>query len=153
MKNRKIEYIFLILIGLITVFLISNLSIKLNYYGLGFNFDWLKEASGFAIGETAFNYSPSDSNISAILIGWINTLKIVFFSIFLANIIGIIIGVFSISSNPLLKAISKIYVLIIRQTPLLIQILFWYFVGFLNITETYKFEIFKSSLIFSNKGI
>ncbi|MCP4403910.1 MAG: ABC transporter permease subunit [bacterium] len=58
---------------------------------------------------------------------WI-TLKVSVYAIFFGIIIGLIGGVSRISSNPALKWTVISYVELIRGSPLMVQILIWYFV-------------------------
>lgn len=55
------------------------------------------------------------------------TIEISVISLFLAFILGIIIGIFSISRTKVLKGIAFVYLYIIRGTPLMVQALFIYF--------------------------
>ena len=132
-------------------FLINNLIINLIRTDLGFNFSWLLKPSSFALAEHALPYSPSDSYAWALLIGWLNSLKVIFISLFLSTILGIIIGLSRTGKNTILNIISSFYITIIRQTPLLLQLMFWYFVGFLSLKKNliYFSNIFK----INNQGI
>jgi len=65
-----------------------------------------------------------------LLIGLATTLQISFFSIIFAVIIGVFAGLARISSNPMFKKLSILYVELIRGTPLLVQIfIFYFFIG------------------------
>lgn len=55
------------------------------------------------------------------------TLELTAISLLIASVIGIVFGLFSVSGNRVLKIITKIYVDIIRGTPLLVQAFFMYF--------------------------
>jgi len=59
--------------------------------------------------------------------GLITTLEISMYSAVLGMLIGILAGMGRISTNPLFKGLSTIYVEIIRGTPLLVQIFIFYF--------------------------
>jgi polar amino acid transport system permease protein/polar amino acid transport system substrate-binding protein len=63
----------------------------------------------------------------SLLAGLAVTLKIAIISLFLAVILGIIFGIFSISKFKILRAISNIYTYIIRGLPLMILSLFLFF--------------------------
>jgi len=63
-----------------------------------------------------------------LIIGLWITLKLSVIATILGIIIGIIGGLSRISSNPALRWITIIYVEIIRGSPLMVQILIWYFV-------------------------
>ena len=153
--NRQKGLIFQLIIFLFFIcilgLLINNLIINLIRTDLGFNFSWLLKPASFALAEHALPYSPSDSYAWALLIGWINSLKVIFTSLFLSTILGIIIGLSRSSNNILLKITSAFYITIIRQTPLLLQLMFWYFVGFLGLKN--NFIYFTNIFKINNQGI
>ena len=154
MKSYKNIFFQIIIILLFILFfgsLINNLIINLIRTDLGFNFSWLLKPSSFALAEHALPYSPSDSYAWALLIGWLNSLKVIFISLFLSTILGTIIGLIRAGNNNLLKIISSFYITIIRQTPLLLQLMFWYFVGFLGLKN--NFIYFSNLFKINNQGI
>ena len=55
------------------------------------------------------------------------TLQLALASLICASIIGIIFGMFSVSKNKILNIICKIYVDIIRGTPLVVQVFIMYY--------------------------
>ncbi|WP_353929788.1 ABC transporter permease subunit [Okeanomitos corallinicola TIOX110] len=116
----------------IVVILGMNLNRNLRQLGINFGFDFLQQQASFDIGETPINYSPTDNYIRALLIGLLNSLKIAVTGIILTTIVGITAGIARLSDNWLVRNISSVYVEIFRNTPLLLQLLFWYFSVFLN---------------------
>jgi len=153
-KKRKlfIQLFFLLIFTLLVVILINNLVINLSRIGLGFNLNWLFKPAGFALAEYSLPYNSSNSYAWALFIGWINSLKVIFSSLILATIIGAIIALFRTSNNFLIEVISSLYVTLIRQTPLLLQLMFWYFIGFLGLKSNHLFK-FQEFFNISNKGI
>lgn len=151
-KRLIIQLLFaLACLAILSVF-ISNLTVNLVRTGMGLNFNWLIQPSGFALSESSLPYQPSDNYIWALFIGWINSLKVIITGLILATIFGLIAGIARTSQNILLKKISSFYVALIRQIPLLLQLMFWYFVVFLSFSET-PFPILGSMIIISNQGI
>ena len=152
-RYKSIFFQIIIILFFICLFglLINNLIINLIRIDLGFNFSWLLKPASFALAEHALPYSPSDSYAWALFIGWLNSLKVIFISLFFSTILGIIIGISRTSNNNLLKIISSFYITIIRQTPLLLQLMFWYFVGFLGLNNNFIYltNLFK----INNQGI
>ena len=132
--------------------LINNLTINLIRTGLGFNFSWLFKPASFALAEHPLPYSSSDSYAWALFIGWLNSLKVIVSSLILATSLGTLIGFARTGKNALLSLISAGYITIIRQTPLLLQLMFWYFVGFLSLKDNMFVQI-KNILHISNRGI
>jgi len=132
--------------------LINNLIINLIRTGLGFDFLWLFKPASFALAEHPLPYSSSDSYAWALFMGWLNSLKVIVSSLLLATSLGTIIGFARTGNNPLLGLISAGFITIIRQTPLLLQLMFWYFVGFLGLKNNVFFHI-EDIFKVSNQGI
>ncbi len=135
-KSFLYQLIIAFIISCILGVLFNNLIVNLIRTGIGINFKWLMRPAGFALAETSLPYKPSDTYAWALFIGWINSLKVILFSLILATLLGIIAGTARSSSNLLVKSISSLYVALIRQIPLLLQLFFWYFVAFLSLPNT-----------------
>lgn len=106
----------------------SNISSTLASRNLYPSFDFLENRAGFDISEKPDWYTPSNTYGEAFNVGVINTLRVVSVGLVLSTIIGVFIGIFLLSRNWLIRTISKTYVEILRNTPLLVQLIFWYFV-------------------------
>tara|TARA_B100000700_G_scaffold190265_1_gene209681 strand:+ start:22 stop:921 length:900 start_codon:yes stop_codon:yes gene_type:complete len=153
-RSRKILLqlgVCFIVISLVGI-LINNLIINLIRTGLGFDFLWLLKPASFALAEHPLPYSSSDSYAWALFMGWLNSLKVIVSSLLLATSLGTIIGFARTGNNPLLGLISAGFITIIRQTPLLLQLMFWYFVGFLGLKNNVFFHI-EDIFKVSNQGI
>ena len=72
-------------------------------------------------------YDESKPYWVAIMTGVMNTIKISFIGCVLATFVGLIIGIARLSSNWLIARLAAAYVEIFRNVPLLLQMLFWYF--------------------------
>ena len=95
-------------------------------------FDFLSIDAQFPIGESVISYDPnSDSFWRAIGIGVLNTAKVAFYGIIFTTILGTLTGIARLSSNWLVSNIAKWYIDLMRNTPLLLQLFFLYFVVFL----------------------
>ena len=154
--KRKDVFLTQLIIAIIlfsTLFiLVNNISINLVRAGLGFNFNWLLRPASFALAETSLSYSTSDSYAWALLMGWLNSLKVILCSLLIATLLGFLVGLARTGNNMLLRILSTGYVTLIRQVPLLLQLMFWYFVGFLGLKEN-LFTSTKAILQISNQGI
>ncbi|MCE2717881.1 MAG: amino acid ABC transporter permease [Dolichospermum sp.] len=147
--QNAIQLIFVFLAVVIVVILWSNVRRNLQQLGIQFGFNFLKQQASFDIGETIVNYQPTDAYNYALLVGLINSLRIAIMSILLTTIVGITAGISRLSDNWLVRKISFVYVEIFRNTPLLLQLLFWYFAIFLSFP---KAENKISVLGFANFG-
>ena len=153
-KNRKIflQFGILIIFIIIVGILINNLTINLKRTGLDFNFSWLLKPASFALAEHPLPYSSSDTYAWALFIGWLNSLKVIISSLLLSTLIGTMLGFARAGKNSLLSLFSAGYITIIRQTPLLLQLMFWYFVGFLGLKDNIFIDI-NNIFKISNQGI
>jgi general L-amino acid transport system permease protein len=109
----------------------NNLNRNLQQLGIQFGFDFLNQQASFDIGEKIINYSPTDTYSRALWVGLINSLRVAITGIILTTIVGMTAGIARLSDNWLVRNISAVYVEIFRNTPLLLQLLFWYFAVFL----------------------
>src|SRR6516164_9256112 len=91
----------------------------------GFGF-W-NNTAGFDISQTLIAYSPSASTYGrAFWVGLLNTLLVAAVAIVLATILGFLVGLARLSRNWLVATLAGLYVEVIRNIPLLLQVLFWY---------------------------
>ncbi|CAN5751837.1 ABC transporter permease subunit [soil metagenome] len=95
---------------------------------LAIDFGFLRATAGFDISQTILPYSTRDSYGHAFLVGLLNTLMVSVLGIVLATLLGIVVGVARLSSNWLVNKIASGYVEIMRNTPLLVQLLLLYIV-------------------------
>lgn len=108
-------------------FLIANAAEALRARGIASGFDYLEQEAGFGIGESMFlNYEPSDTYLRAFLVGLINTLRVSLLSVIAATLIGLVFGLMRLSSNLGVAKLAAAYVELFRNTPQLLQIVFWY---------------------------
>lgn len=126
---QAIAQIVFVIVFVSSLFILwSNISSTLAERNLVPSFDFLSNRAGFDISEKPSWYTPSKTYGQAFLVGIINTLRIVSVGLVLATVVGCILGVFLLSRNWLIRTISRTYVEILRNTPLLVQLIFWYFV-------------------------
>jgi general L-amino acid transport system permease protein len=121
------QVVFILLLALAAGFLYANVSVNLARQGLAVGYGFLNNPASFGIGESYIPYQPSDSYGRAILVGLVNTLVVSALGIVFTTIVGIMAGIARLSSNWLISRIAAAYVGVIRNTPLLIQLMFWYF--------------------------
>ncbi|HEX6332222.1 MAG TPA: ABC transporter permease subunit [Actinomycetota bacterium] len=106
--------------------LTSNLTDSLRRQGLDISLDFLRTRAGFGISE-GISYSANDSFLRAFQVGVVNTLRVAGVGIVLATVLGVVMGVARLSPNWLVRKIAQVYVETIRNTPVLVQIIFWFF--------------------------
>jgi general L-amino acid transport system permease protein len=106
--------------------LYNNMIANMQARGLQFGFGFLERSAGIPIGEAMIPYTPADTYQRALTVGLLNTLRVAVVGIILATILGIALGLARLSSNPLLRALTGGYIELIRNTPLVLQLVFWH---------------------------
>ncbi|MFM7453156.1 MAG: ABC transporter permease subunit [Cyanobium sp.] len=115
----------------LVAFLLGNLVRNLTAAGLLLSWGWIDNPAGFDIAETLLPFQADMPYWRALLAGLVNTLRVVVVGLVGATLLGTLVGVAAFSSNGLLRRLARIYVEVIRNIPLLLQLVFWYFVVFL----------------------
>lgn len=118
----------LLLAGLVALVLwiAGNTARNLAERGIRTGLDFLSRPARFPISESVLAYDPSDSFLWAYAVGVTNTLWLSFLTIVLATLLGLCVGLARRSAHPLLSVVATLYVTVLRNVPLLVQLLFWY---------------------------
>jgi general L-amino acid transport system permease protein len=111
----------------LTIFFVHNTAVNLEKRGIASGFGFLDGTAGFDISISLIPYTLQSTYGRAFLVGLINTLLVSVLGIVLATIIGFVVGVARLSRNFLIAKLAAAYVDVIRNIPLLAQIIFWYF--------------------------
>lgn len=149
-----VQIAFVALVLLVGWFLWNNVVRGMARIGGAFSFAFLENAASFALSETSLPYDPAtDSYLYAFFIGVLNTLRVVIVGIILATLLGLVAGIARLSSNWLIAKIAQVYVEIFRNTPLLIQLFFWYFVGILKLPRVRDSIEIPGGIYLSNRGL
>jgi general L-amino acid transport system permease protein len=127
-KKRSIFFQFLTLcmVGLLGYYLVSNTLQNLERQSIATGFGFLQKESSFEIGESLVDYSAASSYGRALIVGALNTLNVSFIGIILTVILGTFIGVSRLSSNWLVSKLAAIYIEVMQDIPVLLQLFFYY---------------------------
>ena len=103
---------------------------------LELGFDFLNGRAGFDIShQFGTSYNRNDSRLDLYIAGVVNTIRVAGVGIALATLLGLGAGVARLSQNWLLSRLALVYVETVRNTPLLVQIVFWYIAVFLQLPK------------------
>ncbi len=103
-----------------------NIAHNLNKAGITTGFSFLNQPSGFDISQTLIPYNSRNTYADAFLVGLLNTLLVSLLGIIFSTILGFFLGIIRLSPNWLISKMAEVYTEVIRNIPLLLQILFWY---------------------------
>ncbi|MGY3484010.1 general L-amino acid transport system permease protein [Bradyrhizobium sp. USDA 4011] len=110
----------------IVAWLWSNAVHNLSVRRISTGFAFLGREAGMPIADSWIDYSPKNTYLRAFIVGIVNTLRVAVIGIVLATVIGTLVGIARLSSNWLLARLAAVYVEVLRDLPLLLQLLFWY---------------------------
>jgi general L-amino acid transport system permease protein len=110
----------------LVVWLWSNALHNLSVRRISTGFAFLGREAGMPITDTWLAYSPRDTYLHAFIVGIVNTLRVAVIGIVVATVVGTLVGIARLSSNWLLSRLAAIYVEVLRDIPLLLQLLVWY---------------------------
>jgi general L-amino acid transport system permease protein len=142
----------LLVVILVAAFLVNNVVSGLRASNIPLGWRFLGQEAGFEIAE-GMPFRPTESYARAFVVGLVNTLRVAVGGILLATLLGLVVGVARLSSNWLVRTLAGGYVEVIRNTPLLVQLFFWYFAVILKLPDIKSSrELFGVALV-SNRGI
>jgi general L-amino acid transport system permease protein len=128
-RARAIAYQVLTLLAVVAfaAYIINNTMDNLARQGIASGFGFLDKPAGFGIPQSLIAYNELSPNMRVFWVGLLNTILVAIIGIALATVLGFAIGLARLSSNWLVARLATIYIETIRNVPLLLQILFWYF--------------------------
>ena len=115
------------------VYLVDNTLANMKARGIASGFRFLDRTAGFSIGMSLIEYEEANSYGRAFVVGLLNTLLVSAIGVVLATVIGFVIGVARLSSNWLVAKLAAVYIEVLRNIPLLLQLFFWYFAVLRNL--------------------
>src|SRR5271154_896140 len=127
LSNLALQAALIVVVVGLAVAAAHNAAQNLAHANIAHGFGFWNNTAGFDISQTLIAYSSSTSTFGrAFWVGLLNTLLVSAIGIVLATILGFIIGIARLSRNWLIARLAGDYVELIRNVPLLLQIMFWY---------------------------
>jgi general L-amino acid transport system permease protein len=126
---RQAIYQIVTIVALVVLFyiLITNTVANLKRQNIASGFGFIDRTAGFDVSQSLIDFDNSMTYGRAFLVGLLNTLLVAGLGIVLATVIGFIVGISRLSSNWLVARLATVYVEVIRNLPVLLQLFFWYF--------------------------
>ncbi len=118
----------LLLLALCVYGFVSHALQALRERGAQTGFDFLLSPAGFQIGEGWLDFDSDQPFWRAFLAGFANTIRAAVPAAILAIVIGTLLGIGRLAPHALIRGICTFYVELIRNIPLLVQLLLTYFV-------------------------
>jgi general L-amino acid transport system permease protein len=114
------------MVGLMGYYLFTNTVANLHKQSIATGFGFLGKEASFEIGESLIDYSAADTYLKALAVGVLNTIKVAFVGIVLTVVLGTFLGIARLSTNWLVAKLSAVYIEVMQDIPILLQLFFWY---------------------------
>ena len=141
------------LVGLLAYYLISNTLLNLKKQNIATGFSFLQKESSFEIGESLIPYSAANTYARALMVGALNTIKVAFIGVVITIILGTIIGMARLSTNWLLSKLAAIYIEVMQDIPILLQLFFWYAIFYETLPSPGEAIRPGAGIYMSNRGV
>lgn len=130
-----------------------NVAANLRASSITYGFDFLGAPANFDITGSLLPFRAGDTYAMALLAGFGNTLAAAALAIVLATALGFVVGVARLSSNALLAGCAGAYVELLRNTPLLLQLLVWYNLALKPLPGPRQSIALPGGLLLNNRGL
>jgi len=152
-KGLVVQLLFVAALAWISYAIVDNARENLANQRIASGFGFMSQTAGFGVSQNLIPYSESDSYTRVFLVGLVNTLVVSVIGIFFATVIGFLVALGRLSPNWLLSRIAGGYVELVRNLPLLFQILFWYLAVLGSLPNPRQSVSLFDSFFLSNRGI
>jgi general L-amino acid transport system permease protein len=120
------QWVFLLAVVAIGGLLAYTLGDNLARRNMQFGFGFLANRSGFDIPFHLVAWSTFDTYGRALYVSLLNTLLVSAMGVVAATLLGVLVGIMRLSVNWLVRNIALAFIEFVRNTPQLVQIIFWY---------------------------
>lgn len=154
-RNRAVIYqlVALLFVIFLAYYFTNNMFENVEKRGITTGFSFLDNVAGFGISQTLIPYDDGASTYyDVFIVGLLNTLLVSVIGVFIASLLGLLIGVGRLSQNFLISRLSLIYIETFRNIPILLQILFWYNVVLAALPSPRKSFNYFDSFFLNNRG-
>lgn len=101
---------------------------NLSRQGVATGFSFLFSSTGWDVSQSFLPHEPSDPYWWTFVIGLVNTLLLSVICIILATVGGAILALLGAGRSRILQGLTRGYVWLFRNVPLIVQVFFWYHV-------------------------
>ena len=148
-----VQILFVAALSWIAYEIVANARANLQAQRITAGFGFMANTAGFDVNQYLIPYSNSDPYTRVFLVGLLNTLLVSVIGIFFATLIGFLVALGRLSPNWLLSRISGGYVELVRNLPLLFQILFWYLAVLAALPNPRQSVSIFDGLFLNNRGL
>lgn len=147
-----LQIAFLALFAGIVAWMFVNLTTNLDRLGINRDFRFLDRPAGFSI-LGAPDFRAQDTIRQALLLGFMNAIRVALLGIVLALVLGVLVGIARLSSNWLVARSASAFVEGLRNIPPLVLVIFFYLAVIASLPQLEDARTIGDLAIVSNRGI
>ena len=148
-----VQMVLVIVLAWMAYEIVVNARANLETQHIASGFGFLNNTAGFDVSVNLIPYSGSDTYTRVFLVGLFNTILVSVVGIFFATILGFIVALGRLSPNWLMARVAGAYVEIVRNLPLLFQMLFWYLAVLAALPAPRQSLSLASGIFVNNRGV
>jgi len=154
-EGRQIigQIVIVVVLGALLWMLVSNTIYNLQRQNIASGFGFWNHTAGFDISQTLIPFDAAATYGRAFWVGLTNTLLVSVVGIFFATIVGFVMGIARLSSNWLIARLATVYVEIVRNIPLLLQLFVWYFALLPQLPGPRQSYLLPAGAVLNNRGL
>ncbi|MEI9993769.1 MAG: amino acid ABC transporter permease [Rhizomicrobium sp.] len=152
-QGIALQALALVAIAAVGLWLAHNAIGALSRRHVASGFAFLGHTAGFGISQVLIPYTEESSYGQAMWVGLVNTLVVSAVSIVLSTLIGFVVGIGRLSGNWLVAKLCTVYVETLRNIPLLLQVVFWYFGVLQTLPGPRDSLALGSWIVLNNRGV
>lgn len=152
-RSISVQALALVAVGAVAAFLVFNIATNVRLLSVETGFEFLSRPAGFAISQALIPYTSSSTYLTAFFVALLNTVVLTLLCIVIATALGLTVALARLSSNPLLSRLAAAFVEAMRNVPLLLHLLVWYFVVVRTLPAPRDGYSFFDLAFLSNRGL
>jgi general L-amino acid transport system permease protein len=123
----RAQALFILVLAILAVIIWQTAAANLSRLSVKSGYGFLFEPAPFEIGESLIPFNAGESTyLLAFVVGLLNTIKVAVLGILLSTLLGLVIALGQLSPSIMLARICRGYIEIVRNVPLLLQLIFWH---------------------------
>ena len=147
------QWVFLLVVLAVGGLLVSELADNLARRNMHFGFGFLFAQAGFDIPFHLISWSIFDTYGRALLVSLLNTILVSAMGVVAATLLGLVVGVMRLSVNWLVRNIALAFIEFVRNTPQLVQIIFWYLAVLQTLPSPRQSIVIPGGLLLNIRGL
>ncbi len=152
-RARSAQWLLLLGVVAIAWYLASTAATNLGRRHMGVSFGFLADHANFDIPFHLVRWEVGDTYLRALLVCTLNTLLVSAMGIVAATLLGLLVGVMRLSTNWLVRNIALGFIEMVRNTPQLVQIVFWYIAVLQNLPGPRQSIHFPAGALLNIRGL